>query len=272
MNYRHIFHAGNFADVFKHCLLILLTQSLSKKETPFCYLDTHAGIGLYDLTSPEAQKTKEYENGVSRILSLEQAPPIIKTFQNIIQNMNAHERTACEAFPHFYPGSPSFVRALLRPQDRMILVELHPEDVKSLKQFFRKDSQTAVHHNDGYQAIKAFLPPKEKRGLILIDPPFEKTDEFQNIIKAMKTAYRKFPTGVYAIWYPIKDQIAVNRFHNQLKGLGFSAIATTNFSCSSIETKPDATPLCKMGMVIVNPPFQFEQEWNALREWLKKNM
>jgi len=209
MNYRHIYHAGNFGDVFKHAILTLLIQNLLRKDTSFCYLDTHAGIGVYNLLSTAAQKTKEYESGIVKLLKCENYPKELDTYLGIVKKL--HEG--------YYPGSPYIVRSLLRPIDRMILLELHDDDIITLKQQFWNDKQVAVHHYDGYQGLKAFLPPKEHRGLVFMDPPFEQPNEFDQIIVALKMATKRWATGIYAVWYPIKDLKAVNKFKNDLNSL-----------------------------------------------------
>jgi len=265
MNYRHNYHAGNFADVFKHCSLILLIQSLCKKETAFCYLESHAGIGRYDLLSEASQKTQEYENGIAKIYLNQDCPAIIKTYQTIIQNNNLANEGWEYHFPHIYPGSPRIVKSLLRPQDRMILVELHPEDISLLKKEFKHDKQVIIHHQDGYQAINAFLPPQEKRGLILIDPSFEQKNEFNSIIETITIALKKFQQGIYAIWYPIKETQKINWFYRHLKKLPCNNLLITEFQ---LPKNLSLTGLSMCGMAIINTPWQFENELNTLLSWL----
>ena len=155
MNYRHAYHAGSFSDVFKHLVLTALIQSLQRKETPFCYLDTHAGSGLYDLSSSIAQKTKEYEMGIEKLKNKKEAPLLIQDFLKIVDTLNSKGT-------HYYPGSPYLAKQLLRPEDRMVLCELHSDDVLNLKKLFRNDAQISIHHQDGYLGLKAFLPPPER--------------------------------------------------------------------------------------------------------------
>ena len=178
MNYRHEYHAGNFADVFKHLMLITLIKAQLRKKKSFCYLDTHAGRGLYDLSSETAKKTGDAEHGIVRLLqnlitypkiSEHPIPEVVKTYLQIIENFQ---------YPPFYPGSPLIAQSMMREEDRLILMELHPEEFKILKQNLSGDQRVACHHQDGYQGLAAFLPPKERRGLILIDPPFEKENEW----------------------------------------------------------------------------------------------
>jgi 23S rRNA (adenine2030-N6)-methyltransferase len=264
MNYRHIYHAGNFADVFKHVVLIGLVQHLLKKEKPFCFMDTHAGTGRYDLTSEIAKKTGEFNQGVSRVYHRTDCPSLIKDYQDIIKS---YQSNTSNNIVSCYPGSPLFVYALLREQDRMILSELHPADARTLKQEFWNDDRVAVHQMDGYQSINAFLPIKQGRGLILIDPPFEKPDEFKRIFEALNTAYKKFPHGLYAIWYPMKEPRKVERFHHELQKIGFEKITQLNFSVSE---EIGSTGLVSCGLTIINPPFEFEQQINPVLSWLRK--
>ncbi|EKD73191.1 MAG: Protein containing DUF519 [uncultured bacterium] len=265
MNYRHIYHAGNFADTFKHIILIALIQSLMRKENAFCYLDTHAGIGYYDLYSEFAQKSKEFENGIIKIIAATNPPSLIQDYLTCVKKLNAASEL------RYYPGSPYFVKCFLRPQDRMILVELHPEDIKTLKHFFKQDKHVAIHHQDGYQSLKAHLPPKERRGLILIDPPYEKSDELLSLPAVLASAIKRFETGIYAVWYPIKNRLQLARFYRELKSNIQRPSLITEF-CIHAEAM-SAIQLIGCGMVIINPPWQLtpllEKNltwlWNTLR-------
>jgi len=283
MNYRHIYHAGNFADVFKHVVLLALIDALSKKEKPWCYLDTHAGTGRYDLFSMEAQKTKEFQNGVQEIVTRKivagtTTHAIIQQYLSILKS---------EDYPHFYPGSPSFVYHCLRPQDRMVLIEKHPEEAMALKMLFKErggsSHQTiSIHQQDGYQSIKAFLPPKERRGLILIDPPFEQLDEWEQIVQSLKLGMQRFASGIFAIWYPIKDTISVQRFHQALQALNQEPSAQSTESSGTrkeiliaefhLYPETMAQGLRGAGMVIVNPPWKMMDTLNPLLKELYDNM
>lgn len=282
MNYRHLYHAGNFADVFKHCILVMLLQYLRKKEKGFCFLDTHAGVGIYDLTAKAAQKTREYENGIAKLWKIptfaREIPAAVKVYLEIIRKLNQQDSdnklqntmTKASPFPRLYPGSPCIGLNLLRPQDQMILIELHREDILELKAKIAPDKRVAIHHTDGYQSIKAFLPPKSGRGLVFIDPPFEQTDEFQKIIAALKIAKQRFPTGTYAIWYPIKDIGAVREFQSELREIQFKNIifSKTMIKKNDLTDGGMASGLTRCGMAIINPPWQMQQELNAMVAWL----
>lgn len=264
MNYRHIFHAGNFADVLKHTILCMLLEHLKKKDKGFLYLDTHAGIARYTLTSDIAQKTCEYLNGIAKIYHLATCPPAIKTYQNIVRAFNDNNDML-----QYYPGSPQIAAALLRPQDHMILAELHPEDVQTLKSEFAGNQQVAVHHIDGYQSIKAFLPPKTGRGLILIDPPFEAKDEFTKIADTLTLAAKRFPQGIYAIWFPIKDLNHVKNFVFKIKELELKDGLFIKFAIGKL---PEEAGLTSCGMLILNAPWKFSDELQPVIAWLTQTL
>lgn len=252
MNYRHIYHAGNFADVFKHVILLSLLQHLHKKPQPFCYLDTHAGIGRYSLASTEAQKTLEYSQGIGRLYTAPDLPPLLAAY---VEQVRAADPANTAAEPLVYPGSPLLAQALLRPQDRAVLMELHPADATSLKALFRGNKQVAVHATNGYHGLKAFLPPPERRGLVLIDPPFEAPTEFAQLIDGLGKATRRWPTGIYAIWYPIKDRRATQRFEKELQKVNLPKVLLAEL-CLYPEDLPDRFNGC--GMALINPPWQHD--------------
>jgi 23S rRNA (adenine2030-N6)-methyltransferase len=263
MNYRHAYHAGNFADVVKHAVLARVVEYLKQKEKAFRVIDTHAGIGLYDLSSEEAQRTGEWREGIGRVINTSLQPEtanILKPLLDAVRAVNA------EGPLRFYPGSPLIVRHLLRKQDRHSAIELHPKDAKILKERFAGDFQTRVLELDGWLALGAHLPPKEKRGLVLVDPPFEKEGEFERLIDGLAKAHRRWPGGIYALWYPVKDRSAANRFRADLAAAGIPKILDVRFDIRppSPEPRLDGT-----GMIIVNPPFKLEAELRALLPALK---
>ncbi len=293
VNYRHIYHAGNACDVVKHAALTLLIERLREKEKPFAVLDTHAGAGLYDLDDPRAKKTNEAEEGVRRLLA---APPFPELYgyyrfvEELNQNIKplspcgrgseilalqrnapdfAGEGSGLEAI-HLYPGSPVLIRRLLRPQDRLVACELHPEDANELKRRFHGDKQAHIHDRDGYEALEALLPPPEKRGLVLIDPPFEKPDEFDSLVEAVKTLNRKWPTGQGMIWYPVKERPAIWRFHEALAASGAARILCAEFT-QFAEIRHDRLNGC--GLIFVNPPWRLDRQlaqlFPALHERLR---
>jgi len=260
MNYRHIFHAGSFSDVFKHVVLLGLLEALKQKDKPICYLDTHAGIGTYDLLSNNAQKTQEFAGGIVKLEDQANLPEWVADYLTIVRSFNP-DSTAI----NIYPGSPCVAEAVLRAQDRMVLIELHQDDVEQLKQVFWRNKQVAVHRQDAYEALKAHLPPKEKRGLVLIDPSFEKTDEFKQIIRGLKQALQRWQTGVYAIWYPLKDKGAVREFKYQLAKLPIQNCLITELS---IYPEDVGSRLYGSGMAIINVPWQFDKMLKQCLPWL----
>ncbi len=255
MNYRHIYHAGNFADVVKHITLIELLRHLAKKPEPFCYLDTHAGIGRYPLTAIQAQKTLEYRGGVGRLIDAAALPAPLADYVALVRSFDPTAQSSEQL--QVYPGSPALARALLRPQDRAVLAELHSEDGPALKRLFAGDPQVAVHLMDGYHALKAFLPPKERRGLVLVDPPFEVEDEFERLVEGLKQAHRRWATGIYALWYPVKDRREVHRFQQALKKTGIRKQLLIEL-CLYPDDDPRRLNGC--GLVVVNPPWQFDEK------------
>jgi 23S rRNA (adenine2030-N6)-methyltransferase len=247
VNYRHAFHAGNFADCVKHAVLVWLLHALQRKPSPLFVLDTHAGVGCYDLDAGPAARAGEWQKGVARLL--EEPPPALADYVGLVRSLG------------LYPGSPAIARALLRPDDRMACCELHPEDVAVLRRHFAGDRQVAVHHRDAWEAVGALLPPKERRGLVLIDPPFEDPKEFAQLGRGLATGGRRFPTGVYAAWYPIKQRAPVRQFLSDLQQSDMRDIVAAELC---LREPVDPARLNGCGVVVVNPPYRFEQEVPAI--------
>jgi 23S rRNA (adenine2030-N6)-methyltransferase len=243
VNYRHAFHAGNFADCMKHAVLVWLLRALMRKPVPLFVLDTHAGIGIYHLRSGPAERTGEWRQGIAR---LRDAPP----------SALAHCVALVEALG-LYPGSPALIRALLRPDDRLACCELHPEDAEALRRHFAHDRQVAVHHRDAWEALGGLLPPAQRRGLVLIDPPFEDPQEFAALANGIAVGHRRFATGVFAAWYPIKHRAPSRKFLADLRETGIRDIVAAELC---LRDPVDATRLNGCGMLVVNPPYRFEEE------------
>ncbi len=257
MNYRHAFHAGNFADVVKHLILTRLVEYLKKKDGAFRVIDTHAGLGRYDLTSSEAQRSPEWKSGIGTFLSAElpaKAKDLARPYLDVIAAENPNGLK-------WYPGSPWLVRKLFRPQDRLEALELHPEDAWRLGQLFEGDIQARIINLDGWLALNAHLPPKEKRGLVLVDPPFEEKGEFVRMVEGLAKGHRKFATGVFALWYPLKDTRAVHDFVSSLRDTGIPKMLRAEVS---IHPPTNPPTLHGSGMIIVNPPFTLEAELRVL--------
>jgi 23S rRNA (adenine2030-N6)-methyltransferase len=250
VNYRHAFHAGNFADCVKHALLVALLRALLAKDKPFRVLDTHAGIGAYDLSAPEPQRTGEWRDGIARVMDSD---------DGALADYIALVRQA--GFPMTYPGSPALIRALLRPQDKLLLCELHPEDHATLKARYRRDPQLAVHKRDAYEALAALTPFPERRGLVLLDPPFEQEGEFGRLAAAIATLRHRFRTGIVAAWYPIKHRTPVRAFHAALRDQDVADC----IACELTLREPlDPTRLNGCGLLVANAPFGFAEQAGAI--------
>jgi len=257
--YRHQFHAGNFADVFKHALLAQLVLALEKKAKPFLYLDTHAGIAHYDLLHEWAQKKSEYKDGIALVWECADAPPAMAPYLDAVRAENGDNKL------RYYPGSPRIVRRLLRAGDRMVLTELNTKDCNALATLYMRDRQVKVQLQDGYQALKAFLPPPERRGLVLIDSSFDRAQEFKRLTEGFVEAYKKFATGVYALWYPLMEPAAMNAFERRVIATGVRRILQLEIS---VHPENWTLSLRGCGLLIVNPPFGFEASARSLLAWL----
>ena len=267
MNYRHAFHAGNFADVFKHSILLGLLESMKGKQGAFCYFDTHAGRGRYDLRGEEATRTREYAGGVQRLLSVTRLPSVLHVYVNLVRALNNGQTNELAV----YPGSPLLASLVLRAQDRGILCELQEDEAAALKAVFRGDARFAVHQRDGYEALKALTPPAQKRGIVLIDPPFEaQTAEFVQIEEALAAALTRWPKAVYAVWYPIKLRQHIVPFHRWLT----ERSGASRVLAAELLLHPDnsALRLNGCGMVILNAPWKFEKQLEELLPVLRETL
>jgi 23S rRNA (adenine2030-N6)-methyltransferase len=249
VNYRHAFHAGNFADCMKHVLLVWLLRAMARKPAGFLALDTHAGIGRYDLAGTEAERTGEWRGGITRLRAARDSglslPEGILDFLGLVDRLG------------LYPGSPAIIGAMLRPADRLICCELHAEDHAALRGLMRGAAQVSVHLRDGYEAMRAFLPPRERRALVLIDPPYEQPEEFARLTEALRQGCGRFPSGVYAAWYPIKHRAPARAFHASLAEAGIRDVVAAELLLRE-PTDPDRLNGC--GLVVVNPPWRFPAE------------
>jgi 23S rRNA (adenine2030-N6)-methyltransferase len=243
MNYRHAFHAGSFADCMKHAMLVWLLRALMRKPAPLFVLDTHAGVGCYDLNSGPATRTGFWRYGIARLLDEPPAP--LADYVGLVRSLG------------LYPGSPTLIRATLRPNDRLACCELHPDDAAELRRNFAHDRQVAVHRRDAWEALGALLPPKERRGLILIDPPFEDTQEYTDLADGLTVGHLRFSTGVFAAWYPIKHRTPVRKFLLELQESGIRDIVAAELC---LREPADPAQLNGCGMLVVNPPYRFEPE------------
>ena len=270
MNYRHAFHAGGFADVIKHIVLVRVLTYLHEKPAAFRVIDSHAGAGLYDLTGEQAQRGGEWLTGIARILQArfsEATAALLKPYLDVVRAFNPQANMLAA-----YPGSPLFARALLRPQDRLTACEVEPSARKALIDALRNDQQARVVDLDGWVALPAFVPPNERRGLVLIDPPFEAKDEFARLEKAFLAAFNKWPTGIFLLWYPAKSR----RLTDQLARQVARAAASTRPAAKCLRLEFSVAPqtqdaaLASCGLLIVNPPWTLQDELKIILPELEK--
>jgi len=269
MNYRHAFHAGGFADVIKHIVMVRMLAYLQEKQAPFRVIDTHAGAGRYDLAGEEARRSGEWLTGIARVMQArfsESALPLLTPYLDIIRAFNPPGKLEA------YPGSPLIARALLRPQDRLTACEIEPGARRELIDALRRDSQARVVDLDGWMALPAFVPPNERRGLVLIDPSFEQKDEFEKLADGFAEAYAKWPTGSYLIWYPVKSRRATDTLARRVAGA--AATSKPAGKCLRLEfsAAPQAPggPLTSSGLLIVNPPWTLAGELKTILPELEK--
>ncbi|QMT60002.1 MULTISPECIES: 23S rRNA (adenine(2030)-N(6))-methyltransferase RlmJ [unclassified Legionella] len=260
LSYQHGYHAGNFADVIKHIVLTHLLDYLTRKDKPLFYLETHSGKGLYDLKNKQAEKTQEYKQGIQLIWHDRQSLPSV--FQNYFQSLNQINSTHSL---RYYPGSPFLAINMLRMQDRMYFCELHPREFEALSQLKCMNKKVHFSNTDGIAAMKALLPPPEKRGLIFIDPSFEIKEEYKEIPLAIKHAYSRFATGVFCLWYPLVDKKLNDRLNRGMKEINPTNALRIEFNLTS-------TPMNGMGgcgLWIINPPFTLAEEMKTVLNTLK---
>ena len=255
LSYRHAFHAGNFADVFKHALLVQLIRALRRKDKPFCVFDTHAGAGCYDLNAPLAQKNCEFVGGIGRLWTQTGLSSELADYVARVRAFNP------DGPLRVYPGSPRIARALLRPGDRLTLTELHPTEHVALQTEFAGDRQVAVHHQDGYAALRALLPPPERRGLVLVDPAYELKIEFDRLTEAVRVIHRRWANGIIALWYPILDRAPSLRWQRTLQTLAIPAMLCVELGLYPYDGPPG---LHGCGMILVNPPWQLDETLDRL--------
>jgi len=269
MNYRHAFHAGGFADVIKHIVLVRILLHLQEKEAAFRVIDTHAGAGLYDLTGDEARRGGDWLTGIARVMQArfsDAALPLLLPYLDIVRAFNPLRELLA------YPGSPLVARALLRPQDRLTACELEPKARKRLIEALRRDSQARVVDLDGWTALPAFVPPKERRGLVLIDPPYEQKDEFEHLAEGFAQAFAKWPTGSYLLWYPVKSRRVTDNLARQVAAVVDAGPSPGKCLRLEFSTAPQAvgSALVTSGLLIVNPPWTLAAELKTILPELAK--
>lgn len=261
LSYRHSFHAGNYADVLKHIVQSLIIESLKEKEKEFLYLDTHSGAGRYFLGSDHAEKTGEYLEGISRLWQRDDIPQELAPYLKAITAYNHGEQLK------YYPGSPLIAKQLLREQDHLHLTELHPADYPLLRQEFAKDPRAKVLRADGYQQLKSQLPPPSRRGLILIDPPYEMKTDYHAVVQGIQEGYKRFATGTFALWYPVVLRQQIKRLARELEATGIRRILQIELA---IKPDSDRRGMTASGMIVINPPWKLEKQMETLLPWLHK--
>jgi 23S rRNA (adenine2030-N6)-methyltransferase len=263
LSYRHMYHAGNFADVFKHALLSRLLIALSAKDKPYLYLDTHAGIARYDLMHSWAQKAREYDNGIGRIFNASDAPSALEPYLEVVRALNPHGTL------RVYPGSPLIAKRFMRPSDRAMLVELNKVDCSELRSVMAGERHVTVQCLDAYQALKSYVPPPERRGLVLIDSSFDRSREFDRIVKAVKEAHSRWPTGMYAVWYPIMEAAPMRDFVLDIQRSGIRKVLRLELT---VRERDESGIIPGCGMLVINPPWHFDEESKPIVEWLAKKL
>jgi 23S rRNA (adenine2030-N6)-methyltransferase len=257
LNYRHAFHAGNFGDVLKHIVLVALLERLTQKDKPLFFLDTHAGRGRYDLGGEAARKSGEASAGIGRLAEARGLPRLAARYLELVRSLDPENATRVR----FYPGSPRLAAMLMRPADRAALCELAPREAEALRQEFSRDGRFSVHMRDGYESLKALLPPPERRGLVLVDPPYEAQEqEFGTVAEALAAAQRRWPQGVFAAWYPIKRAATVAAFHASLAARGVRELLVAELS---VHPQDSAVGLNGSGMALLGPPWRLDEELAA---------
>lgn len=262
MNYRHIYHAGNLGDVLKHAVLAAIITYLKKKEGAFRVFDTHAGVGLYDLTSEQAQKTGEWHHGIGRIIDADipkNVAQVLDPWLSVVRDLNP------QGGINLYPGSPVLARDLMRNQDRLTLTELHPEEFDSLIANFGGDKHVKLIEIDAWLALGSFLPPKERRGLVLIDPAYEVESEFDRLLEGIQRGWKRWQTGIYAMWYPIKNRRVINRLIKEMESFGIRNVLSLELGAGQIR---EDKPMSSSGMLVINPPWTLKADMDTALPWL----
>lgn len=274
LSYRHAFHAGNHADVLKHTVLIQLLRYLGQKDAPYMYIDTHAGAGVYALDTGYAAKNAEYETGIAKLWDRKDLPPALGEYVQLVKDMNPSGKM------RYYPGSPYCAEKVLREQDRMRLFELHPSDGKLLEDNFRKleahaaeqgrrgarGKRVIIQKGDGFTGLKSLLPPPSRRGLVLIDPPYEVKEDYRKVRDTLADALMRFATGTYAVWYPVLQRMEARQLPDKLKRLPGNGWLNVTLTVSA--PAPDGFGLCSSGMFIINPPWTLEATLRDLMPYL----
>ncbi|GHU08638.1 ribosomal RNA large subunit methyltransferase J [Betaproteobacteria bacterium] len=260
LSYRHAFHAGNHADVLKHFVLVELLNYYRQKDKPWTYIDTHAGAGCYALGSEVAAKTGEFTDGIGRLWEREDLPAIVQDYVAAVRQFNPSGRLV------FYPGSPALAMTLARAQDSLRLFELHPADLRALQQTFGKEARVKINGADGYSGLKSLLPPPSRRAVVLIDPPYEVKDDYRRVLEVLAEAMQRFPTGCYALWYPLLDRAESRRLPERLAGL--EAGSWLDVRLMTRHPPAEGLGLYGSGLYLINPPWVLPERLEKVLPWL----
>ncbi len=265
LSYRHAFHAGNHADVLKHLVLLELLRYFNKKDKPWWFIDTHAGAGCYALQGDQAVKTGEFEAGIARLWQADDLPEPLAFYQQAVSQFNPHGKL------NFYPGSPALAMTQLREQDRMRLFELHPTDFSALSKMFERDTdRVIVRKADGFSGLKSLLPPQVRRGIVLIDPPYEVKDDYRRVLEVLSDAIKRFPNGTYALWYPLLQRYEAQALPDKLRRLG--AASWLDVRLAVCEPSTEGFGMFGSGMFVINPPWLLPASLEASMPWLVHNL
>jgi len=264
LSYRHGFHAGNFADVHKHVVLVSLLQALKRKENPYCYLETHAGAGFYDLQGAFASKKREFEDGIGRLWGRDDLPSVVAGYVQTVRAANVSRGMPGHVL-RYYPGSPWIARQYLRPQDRMVLMELHSSEAPELAREFGRSRRVQIEERDGYAGLKAHVPPIERRGLVLIDPAYERRNEFDLARAALVEGWQRWGSGTFALWYPVLTRPAIEQFHRAIAKSGIQKVLVCELVVRSTTV---SNRLNGSGLVVINPPWKLDELLHEAVTWL----
>ena len=263
LSYQHSYHAGNFADVLKHSVLIHILEHLKKKHKPFCYVDTHAGAGSYSLNSEQAEKTGEYQQGIAKLWQTDDLPPAIAAYINVVKAFNI-EKTLNQ-----YPGSPMIARHLMRQQDRLFLYEFHNTEIDRLRASVNKDKRVQILHQNGFDKSLSIMPPQQRRGLVLIDPSYEIKTEYKQVLETIMQLHRRFATGTYALWYPVVQRQRIDELEQKIVASSLRNVQL--FELAQLADS-DEQGMTASGMIIVNPPWTLQVEMQQALPFLAEKL
>ncbi|MBA6417938.1 23S rRNA (adenine(2030)-N(6))-methyltransferase RlmJ [Colwellia sp. 6M3] len=264
LSYRHAFHAGNFADVLKHSVLTLVLEYMTRKEKGFYYIDSHSGAGMYQLADEYAQKTGEYKDGIAKLIEQQDLPEAIQPYIDLVKDLNRDQDELS-----LYPGSPGIARQFTRRQDSAHLFELHPTDIEHLKEYSQRWNKSHVKKSDGYQGVLGLVPPPNRRGVVLIDPPYELKEDYLKAVRTIVNAYKKFATGTYILWYPIVKRELVEQMQDAFVKSDVRNLLQVEY-CQQADTQEYG--MTGTGLFIVNPPWQLNSQLNKILPYLKTHL